>query len=255
MKILFYLAWGVVLAIPSSVFGAESSLANGGFEAPEVNGRVASDSGGDPTKVPGDNVWSSLELKPPADEAGGRLTVGLTNEIARSGKQAFFVDFQKITATKVWASLGTKPLPIMGGKIYRTSIWCRVDLDRPIALDERRPIMWTNIGFLKADGKTPSGEPITSVQLIPGSSKPGQIRLFFTTHKWSELTGGFEAPSDAAFVEISWFWTIPNEEGETDGILYCDDVGLIPVADDELLKEPAAATPVETIAPTTAAPQ
>jgi hypothetical protein len=251
MKLILAIAFCSAVTIARHTQGAENLLQNGSFEAPKVEGSVASAEGGDPTKAEGENSWTALEIKPPKE--GGKITVGITDKRARTGEQSFFVDFEALTATRVSALLATKLLPVEGGKIYRTSIWCRIDYDRPLALDERRPTMWTDVDFFKADGKTRAGEPITSAQLIPGSTKPGRIGLIFTSNRWSEITGGFQAPSDAAFADFTWSWTIPNESGETDGVLYCDDVAVTLLPEAELTSVPnKAVDPVASPAPAAA---
>ena len=53
----------------------------------------------------------------------GKLAAGLTNEIARNGKQSFFVDFQQLTAPSQWVSISTLPVAVKPRQTYRVSIW------------------------------------------------------------------------------------------------------------------------------------
>jgi hypothetical protein len=253
MKRILPVALSGAFTLASVAAESGNLLQNGSFEMPEVAARIPAADGGDPSKAEGANTWHSVEVKAPSE--GGKFTMGLTNEIARTGKQSFFANFENLTATNVFGLLATKSLPIVPGKTYRTSIWCRVDFDRPIALDERRPSMWTDIEFFKADGKTAAGEAITSVKLIPGSTKPGQIGLTFATNRWSELTGAFTAPPDAAFMDITWSWTVPNEEGETDGVVYYDDAAVDLLPEELLLPTAPSTKPPEPVPSSGTAPR
>lgn len=234
---------------------AENLLANGSFELPVVKGRARQETGANPALVEKDVTWALFAAQ--SDTNGGELTVGMTDEIARTGKQALYVDFAKVTAPSRRAMLVTELIPIKPGRPYRVSMWARIDRKRPLALDERRPHMWLDVEFFQTDQKTPAGEPVSGAQLIPGSVVPGgPHELLFVSGKWRESFAQITAPENAAFIKISWTWTTPSDEGETDGIIYWDDASLEGERGSPVAQEPAkAAAASGGTLPETAKPQ
>lgn len=223
--------WGIVTEVRSAEVNL---LENGGFEFPVVDGKTSSREGGNPTVGSGVTGWESLEQK--EDLVGGKLTFGLTTEIARSGKQSLYLDFENLVAVSKSASLETKLISVEGEQAYKVAIWGRMDRKRPLALDERRPSMWLDVAFYEADGSTKSGEPLSGVEMIPGMITPGlESRLLFVSARWNESASEFRTPASAKFARITWSWIIPRDEGETDGIIYWDDASLV------LLKPPPPA--------------
>jgi hypothetical protein len=211
-------------AVALSTGHADNLLENGSFELPAVKGRVPVANGGDPARVK-PTGWEQLEAKP--DTEGGKLVAGLTNEIARTGKQSLFVDFEKLTAPSRQASLVTHLIPVKASQSYKVSIWGRVDGKRPLALDERRPYLWIDVQFLKADRETEAADSQLGVQLIPGRIVPGDINdLIFVSWKWSESVALVETPKDSAFLQVTWTWGVPSDKGETDGIIFWDDAAI-----------------------------
>ena len=223
MRSLFFAALtGSALA---SSGRAENLFENGSFELPAVKGRTRQEAGGNPVFAEKQITWSLFAAQ--SETTGGELSVGMTDEIARTGKQALYLDFAKVTAPSRSAALVTKLIPIKPAKPYRVSMWARIDRKRPLALDERRPHLWLDIEFFQADQKTPAGEPISGAQLIPGRVVPGgPHELIFVSGKWTESFSQITSPENAAFIKVSWSWTTPSDEGETDGVIYWDDASL-----------------------------
>jgi hypothetical protein len=158
---------------------------------------------------------------------GGKVVAGITDEIARTGKQSIYVDFDKVTANLRYAVLMTKLIPVKPSQNYRLAIWGRIDRKRPLALDERRPFTVLDVDFFAADGKTKAGEPIRGFQLIPGLVVPGGPHpLTYVSKRWTESPSQFTTPAGAAFVQIKWTWQVPADPGETDGVIYWDDATL-----------------------------
>ncbi len=211
---------GAAWAAPVANFLGEAS-----FENPPVTGRTPeTDEGVLPTNegTPWEYFYSSEETE------GGRVVVGLTNEIARTGKQSIYIDFQKVTATGRQAVLTTKLIAIKPAQAYRLSLWGRIDRKRPLSLDERRPFMAIDVEFFKADQQTKAGEPVRGFQLIPGRVIPGGPHpLVFLVKRWSESVSQLMTPADAAFLKVVWVWQVPTDPGETDGVVFWDDFALI----------------------------
>jgi hypothetical protein len=234
--------------ITLSANAADELVQNGGFESPPANGRLPVAAGGDPSKAQ-PTSWEPLTMK--IDGEGGKLVAGLTNEVARSGKQSFFVDFQQLTAPSQWVSISTVPVAVKPRQTYRVSIWGRIDGARPVALDERRPYIWVDLQFLKADRQTASADAQLAVALIPGPIVPGiKPELSFHSWKWSESFSLIETPENTAFLQVTWTWGVPNEKGETDGATFWDDATIAeaaPAPPDSVpaTTPPAGATPAK----------
>jgi hypothetical protein len=225
---------------------AENLLANGSFEVPAIDGRVAAAIGGNPVLAT-ESGWARLVDK--NDEEGGKLILGLTREIAHSGKQALFVDFQRLTASSEVAFLVTKPVPIKPSTNYKVSIWGRMDRDRPLALDERTPFMQIGMEFLLADQQTPAAEAQHALLVIPAAVIPGgKVQLLFVARRWNIAETIVKAPANAAFMRITWSWATPKNEGETDGVIYWDDAA-IEETTEAPLSTPPPAPPAEPAKP------
>jgi hypothetical protein len=202
----------------------ENLLIDGGFEFPAVDGRLPALSGGNPVLTT-ESSWARLVGK--EGDAGGKLTVGLTNELAHSGKQSLFVDFERLTAPSQIASLMTKPVGIKPSANYKISIWGRMDRERPLALDERTPFMQIDIDFLQADQETITGEGEHAVLVLPGAFIPGgRAQLLFVARRWNNAEAVVTTPENAAFMRVTWSWATPRNEGETDGKIYWDDAAI-----------------------------
>jgi hypothetical protein len=240
-----FLLTAFALATVASTTLAQNLVVNGSFEQPVVTERTSAKAGGDPAAQGAElSSWASFV----ADEQteGGKIEAGITNEIARTGKQSLFVDFQKVIVAGRKAILQSKMIPVKAGQAYRLSIWGRIDGKRPLALDERRPEMWLELRFFQPDQKTETGEAIAGAEFLPGDIIPGGPHpLRFMSIKWSESEAKFTAPQGAAFIRITWLWIASKEQGETDGVVYWDDASLV---------EATAATNPATPPPTGTAP-
>jgi hypothetical protein len=146
---------------------APNLLLNGSFETPTVEARTAADAGGSP--VLGSNESSWQELTGDTQEEAGKITFGLTNSIARTGKQSDVRRFSESHRQGADSAAGHQNDSGQPDTTYEISIWGRIDRDRPVALDERRPHMWIDVEFLQKDQQTTAAEPRTA-----GSSGAGQ---------------------------------------------------------------------------------
>jgi hypothetical protein len=216
-------------------------LSNGGFELPKVEGRKANLEGGNPALAPQDaSLWRHFQVLGKAPESEGAIHIGLTNEIARTGRQSLFVDFSKYKSTKRRAQLLSDVFEVDPARDYIISIWGRTDPKRPLTLDQRRPYMQLEIEFFMIDPGYQSGELQHRTQMIPGS--PG--KLLFTSNQWNRYEARVRSPRDAAFMKITFRWETGREAGETDGVIYFDDAevtldpeggSLVPVKRSELI--------------------
>lgn len=251
MRPLAIIAWIGTALVPSA--HAANLLVNGSFEAPAVTGRVPERDGGSTLRAAQKGSWKTFAADPSTD--GGQLIMGLTNEVAHSGKQSLFVDFNKVTASEREAVLGTELIPVKADRTYRVSSWARIDRKRPLALDERRPFLVLELHFFESDQKTEVGEPIQGPQIIPGIIVPGgPHQLIFVSGKWSESYARVTTPEKAAFLQVTWTWMTPKEEGETDGVLYWDDASLEEEPDQPAPSPAAVAPPVPNATPSPAVP-
>jgi len=224
MRALFFIALiGATAACAAPP--AANLLGESSFEEPKVTGRTPETEEGllpvDKETTPWAFFGSSEETE------GGRVVVGITDEIAKTGKQSIYVDFEKVTANLRYAILMTKLIPIKPSQAYRVAIWGRIDRKRPLALDERRPFTTVDVDFFGADAKTKTGEPIRGFQLIPGRVIPGgPHQLIYVAKRWTESPSQFTTPAGAAFVQVKWTWQVPADPGETDGVIFWDDASL-----------------------------
>jgi hypothetical protein len=189
-------------------------LKNASFEQPSANGRIPEPKQANPANGVAETTWAHFQS---LDQAG-KLVVGLTNEISRTGKQSLFVDFAKAEKTP-GAFLMSDLIPIKGAEQYRVSIWGRVDRKRPLTLDQRRSMMRLEVEFYQADQGTQTGDTEVRAQMVPGSPD----RLLFLSNRWSEYFAEFKSPDDASFMKITYRWVLPEGKGETDGVIYFDD--------------------------------
>ena len=221
MRSILFAALGAASALSSGQ--CENLVQNGSFEDPLVTGPTRSQDGGNPANAKGGTSWLHFVNGEEGEE--GKIVIGITDQIARTGKQALFIDFPKITEQSQRSELATKLIPIKPGQTYHISSWGRIDSKRPLSLDERRPHVWLNAEYFQPDGKTPVGELFSGVQLIPGSIVPGKKpELTYVSGEWTESVADVTPPEGAAFMQVTWSWVIGKDEGETDGVIYWDDV-------------------------------
>ncbi len=254
------LSVGLVSTLLLASSQAENLIENGSFELPKVSGRTPAAKGGNPSRTDEKTSWTAL-IGPRPGTGKGNLIVGLTDEIAHEGKQSLFVDFEKITEGGQRAMLVSQLLPIQSNKPYRISAWGRLDRERPIALDERRPHLVVDVEFFAADQETQLGSTEYRVQMIPGSIVPGMgTRLLFTAGKWNEYFTEVKSPTDSAFMKVTFNFQVPKEPGETDGILYLDSAavqgerGTTPLTDTESTDDEDAEEPTSEAKPAAPTP-
>jgi hypothetical protein len=192
---------------------------NASFEEPVVAKRTGVTEGGNPTTVEASD-WGHFVRRKGKGE--GALNVGMTNEIARTGKQSIYLDFAAIAGERFTATLMTQLVPVKPGLPYKVGMWGRMDKERPLTLDQRRPYLRMEFEFYKQDEETQVGDTEFRVMRIPGSLK----KLLFTSSRWSEAYGVVRAPAGAALMKVSYVFNIPNDPGKTDGTLFFDDAFL-----------------------------
>ena len=216
-------------------------LKNASFELPKVAARTPETTGANPARAgEGGTVWTQFQSFGVPKEGEGQLVVGMTNELARTGKQSLYVDFQKLKTKAKRAFLMSDLVPVKGGNTYRASIWGRIDKKRPLTLDQRRPFMQLEATFFEADGETEVGDPQVRTQVIPGMLD----RLVFVSSKWTEFFGFVRSPDDAALMHLTFRWETTRDEGTTDGMMYLDDAAIARVIGGETLAPPTPAEPV-----------
>lgn len=217
-------------------------IKNPSFEEPAVPARTSAREGGTPNRAGAEtNSWTQLQVQVrPQDQPGGELVVGLTNEFARTGQQAVFVDFQNLTAQRR-SFLMTDLLPVKAGHLYRFGVWGRIDPKRPLTLDQRRPLMKLEFEYFKADPEEQCDRTDYGTQMIPG----GLDRMMFYSTKWAEYFRLVRTPEDAAFMKVTLRWETDKAAGTTDGAIYFDDASLLAVPGGESLAplDPAAPKP------------
>ncbi len=231
---------------------AENLLKNASFEQPEVKAPTEARRGGDPTSPEKETTWAHFMSM----DTDGKIVVGLTNELSRTGKQSVFVDFKKATTKN--AFLESDLIPVKAISMYRISIWGRLDRKRPLTLDQGRPVFRLEVDFYQADQETGAGDSQYRTQMIPGS--PGRV-LFFAG-RWTEYFTEVRSPQGAEFMKITFHWEAPADREVADGMIYFDDAvvegkpgSLVPSTDPVAPTppaEPAAGTPA-TPAPPAAA--
>ena len=226
-------------------------LNSGSFESPRVKERTQKNKGGSPT-VGASSSWIRFDTK--VGDEGGKLIAGLSNEMARTGKQSLFIQFDKLKAPKQGAELESGLVSILPGKPYHVSIWGRMNKKTALPIDQRLPYLKLFVYFFQADKETECSEPVMRLQPMPGSKNRPPL---FTTAKWTEYFTDVNAPEDAAFLKLTWRWDTPPDEGETNGVIYFDDATVTgepgPVQPPEELEEEEMAE--EAVKPADAAAQ
>lgn len=204
---------------------AENLLDNASFELPAIKGTTPTSKGGDPSSTEEKTTWTSLLV--PKGATDGKLTAGLTDSIARTGKQSLYVDFEQFKGTGEHAILSGDMVPIKADSPYRISFWGRLDRDRPLTMDERRPHILVSVEYFAADQETQVGDTEFRSQMIPGNIVPGVgVRLLFSSSKWAEYYAELKSPLEAAFMKIVIMVETPRLPGVTDGVIYIDDAAI-----------------------------
>lgn len=213
--------FALVLSVP--VFSARADVVfETSFESPVVSGRVPKADGGNPSlSKPGEKpVWRCFEDQPNLGAEGGSVVVGLTNQIARTGKQSLFVEVSKLSAPYIGALWVTRPIPIEGGKNYRAILWGRNDGQKPLCCATAQLFLKVQIDFYTDEGNTETGESQYLLQPLPGvSGRPPSI----VSNAWNPLGLRFEAPAGAKFMVVSFRCDSSAEKGAITGSVYFDD--------------------------------
>lgn len=220
------------LALPA---GAEVVFQSG-FEVPAVKARTPKASGGDitqpdPAQPGGPPAWRRFEDQPHLDTEDGSVVAGVTQEVARSGKQALFVEVSKLSAPYVGALWVTHPIAIEGGKDYRASLWVRNDTQKPLLCAAAQLFLKMQVDFFTDEGNTETGESHYLLQPLPGSK--GHPPLIVSNH-WTSVGLRFSPPADAKFMVVSFRCDSSAEKGAISGTLFFDDftVETVPAAPD-----------------------
>jgi hypothetical protein len=192
----------LILQMTAATVRADELFPGGSFESPKVEGRTPKAKGGDPSNGGNGPVWVGFDHK--ADDAGGKLVAGLTNEIARTGKQSLFIEFDNLDAKYKFATMQSAPIPIAPSGVYRVSIWGRLDAANPLKPAGQFVTVKVQIDFFKADKQTP----------------------LFTENKWGEFWTEATAPAEAAFMVVTWRWQSGGDSGSINGVIYFDDASV-----------------------------
>jgi len=212
---------------------AAELLSDGGFEMPALTERTARDKGGDPSNGNKGPTWTAFLFTPnETDLIGtanakptGQFTAGLTNEIAHSGKQSFFIEYNHASEPGLGAMLQSRLIPIAPRQSYRASIWGRLDEKNPIlgGVGKRLPYLKLEVEFYSQNGVQSVGNAVFNVQPIPGTpTRPP----FFTADKWREFVTDFRTPDGAIFARLTWQWEAGSSKGEINGVAFFDDASL-----------------------------
>ncbi len=218
MRALHSSAAKLVCVLLPAFAHAENLLKNASFEEPKIEARTDARKGGSPVAAEPDATgWAHFQSMDPS----GKVSVGVTNEIAHTGRQSIFVQFDKAGVTP-GAFLMTELLPVKAEEKYRVALWGRVDRKRPLTLDQGRPYMQLEVEFYSADQATEIGDAQYRTQMIPGMAD----RLLFISSKWNEYYAEFKAPEGAEFMKVTFHWESPRHEDAADGIIYFDDAAV-----------------------------
>lgn len=212
-------------ALPAQPFAAYAGVVfQDSFESPLVTGRTPKAAGGDPTKPnpakPGEAPnWSRFEDQPDLGEQGSGIVAGLTNQRARTGRQALFVDATHLSAPFLGALLVTRLIPVVGEACYKACIWGCVDPQKP--LDAAAPLfLKIQVDFFSDDGKTEVGESQYFLQPLPGGR--GRPPCLLST-EWRPVSIRFAAPAQAKTMILSLRCNSSAEKGAVTGAVYWDD--------------------------------
>jgi hypothetical protein len=214
MKASLFCVGVAALGLSPGMGRADNLLKNASFEQPKIEKRTDERQGGSPVKTDQETTWAHyLSMDP-----GGKIAVGLTNEVSRTGSQSIFVEFNKAKEAKE-ALLMSELIPVKAGENYRVSLWGKLDRKRPLTLDQGRPVFRLEVEFYQADQESSAGETEYRTQMIPGSPK----RILFTASQWTEYFSDFKSPEGAEFMKITFRWETPPDKDTADGLIYFDD--------------------------------
>ena len=209
------LFWGI------GVFAADNLVPYGDFEAPVVKGRTTKDAGGDPANTGKSLGW--IEFKFDTSGTSSTISGGLTDEVARSGRQSLFIDFDHVHEPYQAATLTSNFIPIVSGTDYQVAIWGRTDAKKLINSDGRSAYLKLEVDFFAKDGNESVGDPFFRVQPLPGSKDHDPD---FKPDAWSRFYVNLKSPPGAVFAQIIWRWETGGDPGEINGTMFFDDATL-----------------------------
>ena len=203
------------------LFAGDNLLRDGDFEAPAVKGRTLKEQGGDPTRNGQAGGWISFRFQASGKE--GRITGGLTDEVAHRGKQSLFIDFDHVTKAYQSAILVSNFIPVVSGTDYEVSIWGRADPKDQINPEGRSVYLKVEVDFFAKDANESVGDPFYAVKPLRG----GKDRApYFKPDAWNICSVSFTTPPDAVFAQITWRWETGSDPGEVNGVMFFDDAAM-----------------------------
>jgi hypothetical protein len=230
----------ILLLSGAAAFAADNLLPDSSFEAPIVAARTPKDQGGDPTNNGATPGWVEFKFETTGTNAG--ITAGLTNEVAHTGTQSFYIDFDHVAEPYQSASLTSNFVPIVSGSSYMVGIWGRTDAKDLIDSAGRSAYLKLEVDFFAGDGNESVGDPVYSVQPLPGSKDHDP---YFKPDSWNQFAIKVTAPPGAVFAQIIWRWETGSDPGEINGVMFFDDATITgppnPVPD--LTPSPVQQTP------------
>ena len=204
---------------------ADPLLTGGGFEQPAVAARTPVEAGGTPLKSPANLDWIQFSTR--ASHPGPGFSAGMVRGFARTGNQSVYVEFERYDGKTAGLTMVSRLIPVRGGARYRASIWGRNNPDKPLTLAQRAPLLKFEAEFFAADGVANTGEPEIRLQPIPDQRvRLGKRPPLFNSSQWTEFGTDLEAPSDAAFIRLTWRIELGRDSGTTTGIFHLDDASL-----------------------------
>jgi hypothetical protein len=209
----------LLLLSGSPLFAAGNLFPGGSFEAPVVKGRTSAGQGGDPTAAPKPPPWVAFNFENTG--TNNIVTGGLTNEVARTGTQSLFINFDHVNQPYQSAILVSNFVPVVAGAEYHVGIWGRTDANDLINSQGRSAYLKLEVDFFAKDAFQAVGEPFLRVLPIPGSKDHDP---YFRPDAWQPYFLKFTTPAGAVFAQITWRWETGGDPGEINGIMYFDDV-------------------------------
>jgi hypothetical protein len=211
MRLLF----SILLLWSTGAF-ADNLQKDSSFESPTVTARTLAGQGGDVSHGGRGPGWTTLQT---SGTASG-ISIGVTNEVAHKGQQSLFVHFDHVAIADPGITLVSNFIPVVSGTAYHAGIWGRMDPKAPLDPQGRLAYMKVEIDFFARDANTSVGEPVYSVQPLPGSKNHN---AYYTTDSWKYFHALAVAPAGAVFAQVTWQWETESDQGETNGVMFFDD--------------------------------
>ena len=207
------LAWGL------TAFAGDNLIRDGSFESPTVKGRAPKEHGGDPSNGGKGPQWIGFSFQNTG--TNGVVTGGLTDEVARTGTQSLFIHFDHVAGAYQAAILTSNLIPVVSGTDYDISVWGRTDAKDLIDSNGRSAYLKLQVDYFAKDGNESVGETAYAVQPLPGSK---EHEPYFKPDAWNIFYKKVTTPPDAVFAQITLRWETGSDPGETNGVMYFDDV-------------------------------